>query len=475
MQRLLISCLVLGFFCFSPSYGGGGDLSDVRTFVQHYRDAPLEDSQLRHLAPLTPEAKDAILTPLQTVLLEMNPQEHSQPELFHLLQEVSASKENPTTSGLDVLRYYLKLSSSLGPWTEGDRTLSLLFRAVEKMRALAFDSQLSPQTIVEGTVQLMLEEKNSGIQKLLSRAGVLFYPVVGKKFFKPVFLTECFIHNVFPVAVSTQPENHTHGFPTSSLGHALHDISHGLVVINTKREKFKKDLDKICTGLPFDGMIFEACEAFQNQALDFLFSKNKIYEEALLETLHCLEGQGERLPLAGLFFAVHEAGINAWPHPLSMSPDFGHVTEGFLRGAVEAFQKYYNDPWGTSPKDGTPPALDRLPESIVDVRIPQGAVTQFIPHGVVLEVRWAQNSERRVGFFTTQNWSLQEAKAAQWMLAWGFGEESHEFHLPVPADSEDDGAFREYIATALRDPCITGSFFAMMSKNWKGRHGRCPF
>ena len=212
----------------------------------------------------------------------------------------------------------------------------------------------------------------------------------------------------------------------------LHDIAHGMLVINTKREKFEEDFDAVCHGLPFKGMTFGEYETFKGQTLHFLLSKNEAYEAALLQAFNYLKDQKKKPSMAGIFFAIHEAGIAAWPHPLRICTDFAHVTKNFLQGAVQAFQGYYEDPWGTSPKDGKPHGLETIPSSVPGLIIPEGAATKITSHGIVLEAQWAKDSLQRSHFFRTQKWTFQESEDAQKTLKWGLGREEHEFHLPLP-------------------------------------------
>eukprot|EP00210_Caulerpa_lentillifera_P008949 g8540.t1 len=414
----------------------------ISEFSLRYRSSE-EDAPLRHFIPLSPDEKDLILALPQVI--QASTEESAQ----GLCASVEKAKKNPQTALFDVCEIFLRYAADQTPeWTEGDRILMRILKSGHQTSDLSIDPDVhTPARAVgallhyafsEGWVELDFKES--------AKEGILF-PILTDKLFSPTTLTKHAIQNVFLTGVP-KGETKIHGLSVSPLGQMLHDMGHALLCINTKVDAFEKDFSELGQQVPLEGMTYDDQDLFEKITLEFRKEKNKKFESSLLQLFFASDKVHDRAAHAGLFFAIHEIGIHAWPCPSKVGGDLQENLRNFFGGVKTAFEKYYENGLKTSPKDGTP-EWDVLPQDIFMERVGvQDALTKVTPHGSILEVQWKTGQLEGREFWTTQKWIVQEAADAQKMLSWALGE-NHQFALPFPGPDADETVFMAYTGRTL--------------------------
>ncbi|MBY0264254.1 MAG: hypothetical protein K2P90_02330 [Holosporales bacterium] len=310
---------------------------------------------------------------------------------------------------------------------------------------LKLDERLPPKYSVLKVQNLFLPHSINSHTHAIDTVGFLFFPVVGETHFSLELLTESFIQNVFPVAFATKGDLSTHTFSTSCLGHALHDIAHGMIALNTKKQQIKDELQEFQEKLPFEHISFNECETLKRNSINFSLNKNRAFERALLQIFLHFKAQENKKAIAGMFFRIHEtAGSAAWISPDRINADLNCLIKNFFQEGIKAFEKYYKDFFETSPKDGRPAWGDDIPDTVRELLgIPKKAPTKVISHGSTVEFKWFSKFGELSRRFKTQKSLFQESQDVQKVIAYGLGQKN-EFSPPIPKDSDSVDIFREY-------------------------------
>ncbi len=457
-------------FCFQ--FMGGSDREDqIQEIVKDYRSMDIKKEGTKHLSPLSQELKEKIVKPTKEMLDAMmgeKPKESLFSKMLSSLEAMMGKKpeeslfskmlssledleKDKTTTPADIFKFHLDFAAAISKkWTDGDKELLGIYMTDKKIN-LKLDERLSLKDSVLKVQNLFLPDSINSHTNAIDKVGVLFFPVVGEALFSLEFLTECFIQNVFPVAFPTKGDLSTHTFPTSYLGHALHDIAHGMIALNTKKQEIEDEFQEFQEKLPFGEITFDECKTLKRNSINFSLNKNRAFESALLQIFLHFKAQENKKAIAGMFFRIHEAaGSAAWISPDKINADLNCPIKIFFQEGINSFEEYYEDCFETSPKDGRPAWGDDIPDTVRKLLdIPEKAPTKVIPHGSTVEIKWLSKFEELSLRFRTQKWLFQESQDVQKVIAYGLGQKN-EFSLPTPKDSDSVDIFREYNNKSLK-------------------------
>lgn len=424
-----------------------------------------------------------------------------------LMETVGALMENDAATSLDVFRAFVQYAADKTPqWSEGDKSVIQVLKISPKTHHLCIDETLTPQDVVEVIIDQMyprgveatfIQGDISGLfeRPLEDDSDIFLLPVLTDKLFNPTTLVKHAIKNIFTLGIPTKPLR-VHGLEISPMGQLLHDMAHAGLVINTKKRKLIKsmeaiyakarqerasltygteeafvatDASSVLTDLEYDEQ-----ETFAALTETYLKAKQAAFEDALIQVVDAATSEENKLAQAGVFFAIHEQGIHAWPR-VQKGIDVDQTLVQFFSKAKKEFEKYYHSTFMTSGADGTPLWDGDLPEELREgLKIPESAKTQVTVNGHTMTIAYRQGSSVIKHVLPTQKWITAESEDAQKMLAWAWGTkpdvltphpktDAQVDNLATPATPEPEAAAEEGEAEqTINDPYLSFNTSTLM-------------